>query len=510
MGLQFDIETANWVAHLLQPDSPLPVLERSREIETLRHFLRKARRRFYSASFSQKYFYSMVDAAESMLDQMVSNDRITASNILVDLRKFLGNRPWTALIIPSWRNDRLDRYLCDQEFLKFIVNISPDDPGIILQLDDPPKRSFTVLDVFSAFSTALSEANSWPGVLLWTIKGDSVFLPFGTDNPGRIKDRAYWIFSNLKSIGYRDLKGLRAQYLKKYSSIQKKFRTNVHFIHLSDLHIGSREADKRILRVLQFIRTLVKELKSTGEIIPIISGDLMQSPNTENANSVRAFVESIIDICQKEPILILGNHDVRVKGFLYESFKDVMRLPLAPRIAWYDSEGIAVACFNTAMGGTIARGLIGTEQLVDIGNELDRRDWKQYALMAAMHHHPIPVDIPAWYYRPFYERVFGATFEKTIELEDSTEVMQFLEDRSACAVLHGHRHIPRAETWDGKIAVVGCGSSVGKVSTTDGSTYMSVNVVTVEGNTRRVSARLLAERVPGAGLTQRHEFILLP
>lgn len=39
---------------------------------------------------------------------------------------------------------------------------------------------------------------------------------------------------------------------------------------------------------------------------------------------------------------------------------------------------------------------------------------------------------------------------------------------------------------------------------------MSVNVVSVDGQTRRVTSRLLAERAPGGGLKEqkRHEYIL--
>jgi predicted phosphodiesterase len=76
-------------------------------------------------------------------------------------------------------------------------------------------------------------------------------------------------------------------------------------------------------------------------------------------------------------------------------------------------------------------------------------------------------------------------------------------------LLHGHKHIPRATVHDGT-AIVGCGSSVGKVGTRDGQPYMSINVVSVDGKERRVTSRLLAERIPGGGLVeqQRHELVL--
>jgi hypothetical protein len=67
------------------------------------------------------------------------------------------------------------------------------------------------------------------------------------------------------------------------------------------------------------------------------------------------------------------------------------------------------------------------------------------------------------------------------------------------AVLHGHKHIPRFCVNDG-MSIIGCGSSVGKVDTSEkGHTYVSMNVVTIDPATGELSCRLRAERIPGAG-----------
>jgi hypothetical protein len=98
----------------------------------------------------------------------------------------------------------------------------------------------------------------------------------------------------------------------------------------------------------------------------------------------------------------------------------------------------------------------------------------------------------------------------TVALEDGDEFVEFVESRRFGAVLHGHKHIPRiAVTPNGKIPVFGCGSSVGKVETNDRKPYLSVNVLSFEPESRRITCRLLAERMPGAGLFEdsRHEVI---
>lgn len=199
MGIQFDIRAANWVAYLIQPEANLPSLgERWVEKEALRVFLHKIREGFFSSTAREQEFRSLADSAVSMLDRLYEHDDI--SGILQDLRRFLAHselgRKWTALIIPSGRGIPVDYWLCSCDFLRRLVNIRQEDPGLILQLTEPPHGVFSLTDVFHAFKTALNESLRWPGVLLWTRLGDSVFLPFGSLNERDIEERAVWIFSH--------------------------------------------------------------------------------------------------------------------------------------------------------------------------------------------------------------------------------------------------------------------------------------------------------------------------
>jgi len=140
--------------------------------------------------------------------------------------------------------------------------------------------------------------------------------------------------------------------------------------------------------------------------------------------------------------------------------------------------------------------------MIDLANELDQRPTRDdYSLLAAIHHHPIPVERPEWHHAPFYERLLGKWFEETECLEDSAAFLDFAANQEVKAILHGHKHIPRlARTPGSKIPVVGCGSSVGKVQTVDGNPLMSLNVVTVDHSTGQLAARLLASETAGGRL----------
>jgi hypothetical protein len=164
------------------------------------------------------------------------------------------------------------------------------------------------------------------------------------------------------------------------------------------------------------------------------------------------------------------------------------------------------------IGGNLARGRIGAAQFGDVGNEIDsKRNWRDYTLIGVLHHHPIPVEQPDWYAKPFYERLFGRFFEKTDELEDADDLRDFSKRRRFVAVMHGHKHIPRVDEIPArqKVAVFGCGSSVGKVPTRDNRMLLSINRIDINHETNRMTCRLMAERTLGAGMTdwETHELI---
>jgi len=517
MGLRFDLQAANWIAYLTQPDSEMPSLEEPwMERETLSEFLRRLQHDFFSSPFRERQFRELADTAAAMSQTLDVDRPASFARLLRDIRLFLATsefgRTWTALIVPSGKDVPIDQMLCSREFLRSLVEIRPEDPGLILQLAEPPREAFSLTDVFPAFRTALNESIYWPGVLLWTRSKDSVFLPFGSHIERDVERRAHWIFSHLAtSLGF-DFEVLRRQYEAEFPQARPAHKSRLNVIHLSDLHIGSREASRRLPRVQQLLRTLIDEIGDSAPIVPVVTGDLMDDPNEDYLDRVRSFLDFLLNLGTEEPVVILGNHDVRNDGYLADNFKFAMGVPLATsRMIWYSDSNVALACFNSVIDGRLARGYIGEQQLAYMGNEIDRHaDWRDYVRVSVLHHHPIRVEQPDWYVRPFYEKVFGQWFEKTDELEDAANFMQFSSRRGFAAILHGHKHIPRVkECPETGIAVFGCGSTVGKVSTVDRSTYMSINVISIDRSTASLSGRLLAERIPGEGYQEerRHEVV---
>jgi predicted MPP superfamily phosphohydrolase len=405
----------------------------------------------------------------------------------------------------------LDRELCSADFLRRLVQIRAEDPGLILQLEDAPEEIFSLTDVFPAFRTALARSTEWPGILLWTVQGDSSFLPLPTESPRELERAAHWIFSHLATTIGVDLELFTSQYFGEFRRIPRSSAKRFQILQVSDIHIGCPEASKRLPRVQQLIRNLADDLGDDSRIIPVVTGDLMDSPDEANLDSVRAFLDFLTNLGSEAPIVVLGNHDVRKDGYLGESLRQATRLPATNgRVIWLEDEKVGLICFNSVTEGRLARGMLGEHQLLDVGSEIDRkRSWREYSLVSVLHHHPIPVERPDWYVQPFYERVLGRTFETTESLEDASAFLAFTESRRVSAILHGHKHIPRADKTAADIPVFGCGSTVGKVPTSDGRPYMSINVITIDPANRKLSGRLLAERIPGGGLKEekRHEVL---
>ena len=69
MGMRFNLVSANWLAHLLDPEIPIPKMQEPwMEKETLRLFLKKVERQFYSSRERELHFGALVREAIESLD----------------------------------------------------------------------------------------------------------------------------------------------------------------------------------------------------------------------------------------------------------------------------------------------------------------------------------------------------------------------------------------------------------------------------------------------------------
>lgn len=496
MGVRFSIEHANWLAHVLQPIGATPSLRsRFEERETFNLFIRKFREHFYT---TRREGRNLEQLMSGFLEELDSGRDVTGHALSV-LRDYFRGTPWVALLLPSGVDRATDELLTKAELLKELVRIRPGDPGLILQLEDPPRNEIALDNVFPAFKVALAEITRWPGALLWTPSGDAAFFELSKNVP-TVRKRLRWLLSHLSThLGSPDLQRLKQQYEHELH-IDTEGRNLVKLIHMSDLHLGSSLARRRMPRVQTILESVVRELGEDAPVVPVITGDLMDTPSEENLGDVRAFIGFLKSLGVEKSVIVLGNHDVRKDGWLNPQLEQAINISRAP-VTWMDDYCIGFACFNSVNHGHLARGWIGADELEYVGNAIDDHPRKQhFTILAALHHHPIPVNRPPWYRRKWYENFMGNAFERTEELEDAPLFLDWLNRRGIQAVLHGHKHIPRFD-MHGQIAVIGCGSTVGKVeTTTKGQTYMSLNVLTIDRLNGILSCRLRAERIPGAGL----------
>ncbi len=506
MGFRFSMEHANWVAHLLHSSGPVPPLTHDTEArEALTRLLSTFEHRFFSTRI---WRHEARFAAHEILDELRQGRELSPS-VLAPLRYFLSGYPWVSLLLPSGTDPETDRLLTSRELLESLVEIRPDDPGLILQLETVPERMLPLSHVFSAFKIALASSNEWPGVLTWTPTGDGVFFPLPRQTSDA-RESLQWIFSHLAAASGVDLSLLKRQYDRHAPGAVRDRSKTLSLLHLSDVHLGSKVSARRMPRVQQIIRSIVAELGEDTPIVPVVTGDLMDTPDDSHLDALRAFLGFLQNLGVEDPLVTLGNHDVRTDGWLHPDYKNALQVAIRP-IVWFDESEVALISFDSVRGGRLARGQIGERQMIDVGNALDQegRERSRFARVGLLHHHPTPVDRPDWYHQPIWERLMGGAFQATEDLEDARTFLDWAKARQFAALLHGHKHIPRVDATQG-IVIVGCGSSVGKVQTPDaGRTYMSVNVVTIDTGTGKISCRLRAERIPGAGLetAETHELL---
>ena len=506
MGFHFSWKSANWLAHILQPSGLTPQLENDWEARSaLKALLDAAPRDFYGSREHRWEFRDAIERAERHLSHGNMNE------VLQPLRSYFKDVPWVALLVPSgdWE---FDRFFSSRDLLQELVHIRPSDPGLILQLDEgiTEERRLELDNLFPAFRIAMANATRWPGVLLWTPFGDAAFFEITNDRHSARKTLD-WLFSHLSVMpGSPDLSLLLRQFRANFEESHDE-ALPLRILHLSDLHLGSRISQRRLPRVKQLVHQLAAELGEHAPIVPVVTGDLMDTPDDSHLDAVRDFIEFLYTIGTEDPVVVLGNHDVRKDGWLSPDLQNAMRITV-DRVRWFDESRVGFACFNSVRSGNLARGRIDETEYLDVGQALDRSPdkAKSYVLGALLHHHPIPVERPSWYHQPWYERFLGKSFEKTEALDNADDLLRWLQARNIGLILHGHKHIPRVEMHE-QMMVVGCGSTVGKVETQEaGTTYMSMNVVTVDSARGRLSCRLRAERIPGGGMTadEQHEAIL--
>lgn len=500
MGYTFELQHANMVAHLIDGniEAIIDSLNEKNNLNSFIEFINSnhSERKFFSSLKYEHEFEYIINQIESFLQDhsYMKDKRLLTYKLkpnILKLSRHIGRAKVKALLLPSHDNP----FLSDKKLLKKLVDIHPEDSCLILQTPPIDQKSVQFFNTFRGFEDAFNHYDEFPGILLWD-DFDTFFVPVQDES------ETVAVFQHILSNAKYPIKAL-----KKFYSMQYKNNNYLYLLHLSDLHLGkvNHERKQELLRLIK-THSIYKE---GVPIIPIITGDLMDTPNQENGQKVKEFIAQLNSEMKHKSIFVFGNHDIDNSGFISigkQNKQAPIGLVQSEKIEKFDNYKLIIIKFCSNQNGQFARGEIGEQQLVEIAEELDGiENLEDYTIIALLHHHPIKIDQPNWYKGALYERILSpigllAPMQKLI---DANRFIDWCKERQVKMVLHGHKHIPNIVKKD-TISYVGAGSSTGNVQHIENEkTYISFNVIKYDLNKKRpTQATIYFEEIIGTHVKQ--------
>jgi hypothetical protein len=515
MGYRFSLKNANAVGHLIEGNVITFLDESSRSLEMLHpniEFIDGLVTRTHEDFYTSELFWEQLSPDINWLRDTWKEVRGEFENLsnytiqeheflrrsrllgfLGALSRILSRCKIKTLLLPGFEDSKLNSLMTERYVLHDLVRIHPGDSALILQMKERlSEKKTSILNAFSKFETAYNHIDMWPGVLLWNDE-DSLFLKVESERD---------LFDIYEILRYE--RG-SFNYLRTHFERKQEAKEYAYFFHLSDLHFGDQESNRRKLRLTRILETHLSTLNDKSSAIPIITGDLMDSPCDSNKNTYLEFCELIKSKGFENPIQLLGNHDVDTSGIFKRLSKQksvISSLSGTNSVVILKDLNLAFVSFNSNTGGNLAQGQIGADQLMNVGNEIDAiPDKEKLTFIALLHHHPKEIENPKWYAKEWYEAFLGSdTFEKTMKLVDANVFLQWIENRGIKLILHGHKHIPKIHKHN-DITIVAAGSSTGKVKhVEEGKTFLTYNLIKYDiENKKPVSCSIIAEEILGSG-----------
>lgn len=511
MEKRFNLQSANWISYVLDrrnqiPDIAAPNLVR----DTLIVFLGNLIDGLY---FDARSNAKIIEKAVRMRDTVLERAYHRYDDVVMDLRDVFAKREWTAVLIPSGLqvSHPADPLLTSKSFVSKLSSTIKTDPHLILHLSDAPQKEFAITDVYPPFHSALTKSTRWPGILLWRKSDEPLFFPLPAE---RTLDAIHWIFSRVDNLATASGRHMTLHYLDAFPSCRIHAGSRLTLLHLSDTHIGCKQSIERIVRVKDLLKDYINRNRGDSSVAFLVSGDIMQTPDEGNVICANDFHDFLKDLhpCGREPIFVLGNHDVRRKGVLRNRSTSSSLVPeFNARIEWIPDHPVGILCWNSADGGRMARGKITGKQYRIIEERLPLPNAGPI-LISLLHHHPLQFRRIDPEMRRFHMKTLGASLRKIIGfayermdgLTNAQEFVRFCDSHGVQVILHGHKHVPIAGKIpehllkNRPILVFGCGSSVGK------NTYLyrklfdvdyeiSLNEIVLDFQTHLLSGRLMAE-----------------
>ena len=518
---RFNLQSANWISYVLDgrnqiPDIAAPNLVR----DTLAVFLGNLIDGLY---FDARSNAKNIEKAARMRETVLERQHHRYDDIVMELRGIFAKREWTAVLIPSGLevSHPADPLLTSKTFLSKLARTLKADPHLILHLKEAPQEEFAITDIYPPFHSALAKSTRWPGVLLWRRRDDPLFFPLPAE---RTEDAIHWIFSRVEDLATTSGRHMTLHYLEAFPACRIDAGSRLTLLHLSDTHIGCKQSIERISRVKDLLKDYTNRNRRDSSMAFLLSGDIVQTPDRGNvicANDLHDFLKDLHP-SGRNPIFVLGNHDVRSKGVLRSrSSSPSLNPAFNTRIEWIPDHPVGILCWNSADGGRMARGMITKEQYRIIEERLPppAAGGVNPILISLLHHHPLQFRRIDPEMRRFHQKTLGASLRKFLGsayehmdgLTNAPDFVRFCDSHGVKVILHGHKHVPIAGRIpehllsNRPILVFGSGSSVGK------NTYLyrklfdvdyeiSLNEIVLDFRTRLLSGRLMAETQFDKGL----------
>ena len=495
MGARFDLSHINLVGFLT--DETGLTAPRS-DLNTIGEFLMSLADGQHLISSTQgspnDWTKRVAQAAQDQFNRLSFQFGEPANQLPVDSRKYLDplrcyftGYDFYALVLPA------DGRGGDESVLRFFreAGYSSGANGLVLlpsQQYEPGLAQF--VDPFPALRVLADQPIAAPGVLFWTRLGSACALPLQEAFDFLRRD----LLSALSG-------GLRAT--DSAIAAQASSRRSKRVLHLSDLHIGLKEATHRRSYLKRHLRGLLPSIDRVA-----VTGDLFDTPSEDLRASFDEFRRDIEDGTGKRLLVVPGNHDVRIKGNaiggLGRRAEYVTDLDWSPVDVDHDMQAVFFS-FNSSETGDFARGSVSLRQRLSRAEKHDdeihrKQSVRDYFNVALVHHHPVDYGSQP---TALYERIlakFGGD-DRFIAFEESEDFTNWCVGRHVSLILHGHKHIPHLATvrvaGRSEVTVVGCGSSVGA----EGKP-MCYDVVTIEPATKRWSVSFHQDaRGDGSGFT---------
>ncbi len=497
MGYRFELQHANIVAHLLEGDvnTFMDLMNHEDDYYSMKSFINEtlSNHNFIADKYYEYSYYRVMEHIKYILDDHDNhNDGEIRYNYrlreyveeLFHMFKYIEVK---ALLI-SGNNDG---FMSDKRLLKEILHLSSHQTFIILQIYNYQEDEICLMNAFRGLEEAIKQKDRFPGVLLWD-KDHTLFVPV------KNREEVIGLFRKVFEYDYHPIENFK----KKYNSTRSTGEY-LYLMHMSDIHIGKAPNS----RIRELVR-LIKEHPIQDEgvpIIPIITGDLMDTPNQENKDKVDDLLREVSIYFSHEIIEVLGNHDIDENG-IFSYFRKNKQATIMRQsnssIEIFEKYKLIIIKVCSNRGGDLARGEIGEAQLVEIACELGNvKNVGEYSCVAIMHHHPIEISHPDWYSKRWFEKILGPLHENTIKLKDSERFLLWCNERGIKIILHGHKHIPSIKK-KGDIYCIASGSSTGEIAHVDtDKTYITYNIIKYDLNLKKpVLASIYFEDVIGSKL----------